>query len=626
MQVGRLGRLAVALAATLVTLVGAGSALAQAPSIVVTDGVTQPVFDYGNAIRERVWVQSDFDSDLDGVLDEIAVDIMRPAESDAELDVPAIIDASPYYTTLGRGNEGELKEDVDGDGRLDRWPLFYDNYFVPRGYAVILLDMVGTASSTGCPRHGGLEDIGSGRVVIDWLNGRRAGRDAAGNPVTADWYSGKVGMIGKSYDGTLANGTASTGVAGLTTIVPISAISSWYEYSRSNGIRFNTNYPAFLAGAITDDDNQDHCEPIRDFFSANDGDETGDYTPFWVERDYVKDVDNVSSTSVFAVHGLQDDNVKTDDFAKWWDALSARKVPRKIWLTGTGHVEGFDFRRAEWVDTIHRWFDYWLQGYPNGIMDEPMADVEVGPDVWETYADWPVPGTRNVRISLRAGEGDGPGTLALSPQPGEAQVRSFVDTPTQSENSAISDPEEFDENRLVFLSEPLEQDLRISGTPEIRIQASSSLDTAYLGAILVDYGERTRISRSGNGINTEDVEDCWGASSATDDACYFQVTKRLQTSSQWRVARGILDGQNRNSYAVAEPLVPGESYKFDFRLYPNDYTFEAGSRIGVILVGSYPSFSVPLQTRPTITVNLNPTRIILPVEGGKEAVEGSGGF
>ena len=54
-------------------------------------------------------------------------------------------------------------------------------------------------------------------------------------------------MIGKSYDGTFANGVAATGVDGLTTIVPISAISDWYDYSRMGGIRFNTHYPASLS-------------------------------------------------------------------------------------------------------------------------------------------------------------------------------------------------------------------------------------------------------------------------------------------------------------------------------------------------------------------------------------------
>ena len=58
-------------------------------------------------------------------------------------------------------------------------------------------------------------------------------------------------MIGKSYDGTLANGVAATGVEGLKTIVPIRAISAWYNYSRTGGVRHNTNYPAGLNDSVT---------------------------------------------------------------------------------------------------------------------------------------------------------------------------------------------------------------------------------------------------------------------------------------------------------------------------------------------------------------------------------------
>ena len=43
-------------------------------------------------------------------------------------------------------------------GLLDQWPLFYDNYFVPRGYAVILKDMIGTNNSTGCPAAHGVSE------------------------------------------------------------------------------------------------------------------------------------------------------------------------------------------------------------------------------------------------------------------------------------------------------------------------------------------------------------------------------------------------------------------------------------------------------------------------------------
>ena len=87
-------------------------------------------------------------------------------------------------------------------------------------------------------------------------------------------------MIGKSYDGTLANGAAATGVEGLTTIVPISAISSWYDYTRSNGVvTRGRQLRACLATTVTDPDRRAYCAAVRATIGANDGDETGDYTP-----------------------------------------------------------------------------------------------------------------------------------------------------------------------------------------------------------------------------------------------------------------------------------------------------------------------------------------------------------
>ncbi len=117
-------------------------------------------------------------------------------------------------------------KDYDNDGVNDKWPLFYDNYFVPRGYAYVLAQMNGTAYSTGCPHHGRAGDIAGQKSVIDWLNGRVPGEDAQGKAKTADWHNGSSAMIGNSHDGTLANGVAATGVDGLKTIVPISAISA----------------------------------------------------------------------------------------------------------------------------------------------------------------------------------------------------------------------------------------------------------------------------------------------------------------------------------------------------------------------------------------------------------------
>ena len=50
--------------------------------------------------------------------------------------IPVIMDASPYYSCCGRGNESQ-KKTYDANGNVVQMPLFYDNYFVPRGYAFV---------------------------------------------------------------------------------------------------------------------------------------------------------------------------------------------------------------------------------------------------------------------------------------------------------------------------------------------------------------------------------------------------------------------------------------------------------------------------------------------------------
>ena len=147
MKTRRATWLAIAAVAVLWVLGAAPTAGAAPPNpgIVVQNGVTQPVFGYTDAIRERVWVESSFDTDLDGVADRIALDIMRPAASDVGPEGARDHGRQPLLLDrCGRGNECEFKRDLDGDGLLDRWPLYYDNYFVPRGYAFVLLDMAGT--------------------------------------------------------------------------------------------------------------------------------------------------------------------------------------------------------------------------------------------------------------------------------------------------------------------------------------------------------------------------------------------------------------------------------------------------------------------------------------------------
>jgi X-Pro dipeptidyl-peptidase len=628
-MMGRARKLAVCAIALAGFSMGAGAAQAADPTIVVENGRTAPAFGYADAIRERVFIPlAGVDQDGNGVPDRTAIDIIRPKATGEGLKAPAIIDPSPYYTTGGRGHESQRIADLDGDGLNDRWPLYYDNFFVPRGYAFIHAHMNGTADSTGCPMHGGPGDVASMKAVIDWLNGRTAGVDKDGNPVTAGWHNGKAAMIGKSYDGTLANGVAATGVDGLTTIVPISAISQWYEYSRTGGIRHNTNYPNFLAEFVTDDADEPMCAASRTFMNDNDGDEHGDVNQFWLDRDHLEDADKVEA-SVFVTHGLQDDNVRFNHATTWWDALEARGVPLKMWLTRTGHEDPFDFRRAEWVDTLHRWFDHWLQGLGNGIMSEPKIDVEVAKDTWETAADWPIPGTAMTDVYLRGTAPGAAGNLGLS-SGGATDTLTWTSI-NQSENAIVNNPAGSQANRLAFLSAPLAQPLRLSGTPVVDVEASLSTTQSNLGAVLVDYGPSTQVSRTSDGIIDASPEerDCWGESSTNDSACYKKVQKPTTNVTQWRVSKGILDSSNRDSLlaSAATPVEIGTTYRFTWPTFPNDFEFAAGHQIGIVLVGNYTGFgSVAGTVGSQITLDTRVSKVRLPIVGGYPAAVASGGF
>jgi X-Pro dipeptidyl-peptidase len=388
------------------------------------------------------------------------------------------------------------------------------------------------------------------------------------------------------------------------------------------------SYPSFLSNTVTNPDRRAHCAAVRAVLAATDGDENGDYTPFWAERDYNPAADKVEA-SVFVVHGLQDDNVMPDHFSKWWDALPAN-VPKKLWLTRTGHIDPFEFRRAEWVSTIHRWFDHELQGVNNGILREPKADIEYAADTWQTFKRWPVDAHDGVPLTLVADTPTTAGSLAFGPTraPSAPDVfQTITDTPSLSENNAISNPTVVaaTPNRRVFLSAPLTEPIHISGTPFVRLRASANATDTNFGAVLVDYGPATQVSRTGDGIQTLGTFDCWGEASPNDDACYFQAAKRLTAVTQWRVSKGILDALNRNSYALPTPLVPDVEETFTFPLLPQDYVFPAGHRIGLVLVGSYSGYSSQADTnRAVISLNVTDSVFYLPVVGGRTALKRGG--
>ncbi len=703
-------------ALTLAALLLSGG-VAQAQGPVLEDGKTKAVYDYTNAVRERVFIpQPGIDQDGLNGDDFVTVDILRPAEGSATNKMPAIIDPSPYYTTVCRGAEGQCMADWDDDGTNDRWPLFYDNYFVPRGYAYILSQGNGTGyTEHGCPMHGGPGDIAGHKSVVDWLNGRvkayaQTPKAVAGDTTTPDltkevvasWHNGSSAMIGKSYDGTLSNGVAATGVDGLKAIVPVSAISDWYLYSRTGGVRHNTNYPGgSLNPTVTTEGNPNNPPGVnlpRRLQQGNpatgpcadenallnndansdggDGDAHGDYNKFWNDRDHVKDASKVKA-AVLATHGFQDDNVKMDQLGAWWEALKANNVPRKLWLLRAGHEDPFESQRANWVTTLHRWFDRYLYGVNNGIENEPKVHIEDKIDQWGDYAEWPVPGTQNVDLFLRA-EGNlaGAGSLA-SVTGGSADSLSFS-AANQSEANLMNNPTGQQTNRRVFMSKPLTRDVRISGTPTADLMAQfgtacnvtnvaasggfpaqSFRNCPGLSVVIAEYSATrdaagalipfTETSKSSDGVTLGTTAHCWGvgapgnacegkalgeactsptgAAAQVENACYLDPVKATTSVTSWRVTHGTLDVENRDSkffqQAALTPVTITDKYRLRFPTMSIEHTFKAGSQIAVI-VGGYNTSRVSNSGRPNnvpVTLDTRASKVTLPIAGGNAALD-----
>jgi X-Pro dipeptidyl-peptidase len=592
-------------------------AAAATPAFVVANGVTQPIHSFADAVRETVWVDIGLDLDANGVGDRVATDIIRPATS---TPVPVIIDASPYYATSGRGNEAERKS-YDSAGLPLKFPLFYDNYFVPRGYAVALVDFSGSSRSTGCMDTGGRSEVASGKAVVDWLNGRATGYSAAagGSTVPATWSTGAAAMIGKSWDGSITQGVAATGVDGLRTIVPIAAISSWYDWFRSDGVSFRGfGTPTSLASGFENANARSRCGAVRSEMTAG-APANGDYTAMWQQRDYVRSAANVRA-AVFSVNGRADLNVKAVNWGQWLDAVPA-SVPRKLWLSQTGHIDPFDFRRATWVSTLHRWFDRWLLGVQNGIENEPEVSVERGVDQWSDTADWPPAGTQARTLYPVAGSVAGVGTLRTTPG---TSTSAFTDNGSGTPAGYLASPNSTSSRRVVYSTGTLASELRVAGVSRVTVAATPSTSTAHLSAYLVDYGPSTSRSSSGEGIRTLTSESCWGESRAGDDACYRDTVATTASVDAQVIARGWADLANYASLGSPRVLTPGTRYTMTFRLSAADWVVPAGHRLALVIAGNDSSMTSTPGQLPRVTVELAGTSVRVPLLGSLSAARGVG--
>ncbi|MBM7552038.1 Xaa-Pro dipeptidyl-peptidase [Thalassobacillus pellis] len=557
--------------------------------IEVENGMTQPIYAMENSVQEEVYIETSVDSDSDGEKDRVHATIIRPGATETGADVPVIYSMSPYRAGLNFPLEfydvdRELnvvdhpgKPMLTGNGADAGLPGYLDDYFLPRGYAIVLAESIGTGESEGCATTGDFREIEGTKAVIEWINGNAKGYNAQGEEVAADWSTGNVGMTGVSYNGTLPNAVATTGVEGLKTIVPIAAISDWYDYYRSNGAviapgGYQGEDTDVLAKAVLTRDNPEECAPVIEELTEGQDRETGDYNTFWDARNYVDDVKNIEA-SVLLVHGLNDWNVKTEQFSQWWDALKKHDVPRKMWLHQYGHRSPYSIRQEEWLETLNKWFGHWLYNIDNDIMEEPTVDIQREDLSWETMETWPAQNAVNTRLYFEKAE-DSIGTLSYSPVPNNKKIEDLiVDAPERTATELVSDLAGNAENIGAYLTEPLAEDLRLSGVPEVSIRAEFNRQTANLTALLVDH------SAEGTEI----------------------------------VTRGWMDPQNINSDWKSKALRAFKEYNFQWNMQPDDYVFEAGHQLGVVIISTDYNYTLRPDKGTEITLDPASSYIKLPL-------------
>ena len=607
---------------------------------VFQNGMAQvvPAFqDSSRWIRQNLWVETDVDSDRDGKPDRVHVGVTRPGETETEgLKLSVLYGSSPYFAGTARGDgnwkvDRELGPETQSRKSMESAPYRADrrrisnalvNEWVPRGFAVVHSEATGTGRSQGCPTVGDYPERAPMKFVIDWLNGRAKGftSPTGTEEVSATgWSTGKVGMIGTSYEGTLPLAAATTGVQGLEVVVPVSPNTSYYHYYRSNGLvrspggylgeDLDVLYDFIASGDTTGRANCDRIWKNGAFAGANGQDRaSGDMNPFWTARDLLPHVKNIKA-AVLLAHGLNDYNVMPDHSVRIYDEMKARGLPVSMYLHQGGHGGNPP------PDMLNRWFSHYLYGVDNGVEKDPpvwivldaraqapgAVAMPANPRGRVTapptpFASFPVPGA--VLVALRPAAG-GTGIAALSFAAAKRGTDKLVDDVTRSGSANAS--AERSTHRLLYATPTLTDTVHISGTPRVTLRIASSKPAANLSVWLVMLPYDS--SGSGSQSHVGNISLGWA-----DIQNYKSLVK----------------GGNYASLQAGEPLVPGKFYDLTFDLQPTDEFVPAGKRLAVMIMSSDREFTLWPRAGTELTIDLSRSSFSIPIVGGTGALRNAG--
>jgi uncharacterized protein len=460
--------------------------------------------------------------------------------------------------------------------------LGFASYFARNGYVFVFQDVRGRGDSDGnfIP----FENEGpDGYDTIEWI---------AEQP----WCSGKIGMIGGSYLGTVQWLAARERPPHLTALVSSAPAGRWMEelpFNHGklllpmllwlNSVAGRTNQNSLTTAPIAECMDWQGLMAHTPLITADAliGRSDGMWRK-WVKSNFANYWSRLSLSGCFEtialpvlhITGWFDGDQSGALFYYHGMSTQSPAADRQFLLAGPWQHSGVWFPQQKLGDldfgegSVHdskalqlRWFDYWLKGEQNGLLDEPRVKVFVmGRNAWRQASAFPLPETRWVNYYFHsqghANTLTGDGRLDCS-WPSEEPVDRYTYNPldTSSLNEGIDDDVTFErrplEQRdeiLVYTSQPLAEELEVTGIPKVVLHAGSDAADTDFAAVLVDvYPEGRAVP----------------------------------------VAEGILRASYRNSVDGGELLTPGKVYEYQIELKAVSIAFLPGHCLRLEILSSY---------------------------------------
>jgi uncharacterized protein len=493
-------------------------------------------------------------------------------ERTGEARVPAILEYLPY-----RKRDFTRRRDES-----------MHRFFAAHGYAAIRVDMRGSGESDGILHDEYLpQELDDAVAVIEWL---------AREP----WCTGKVGMMGKSWGAFNSLQVAARRPRALKAIVAVMGTDDRFaeDVHYSGGCLLNDN---FWWGCIMQVFNARPPDPQI----------VGDrWRQMWLERlEAVRFWPEIwlehQSLDAYWKHGsvrfdYRDIACPTWIWGGWADLYRDTPfrlaehltVPHKVTVGPWAHLyphEGLPRPAVGFLQETLRWWDHWLKGQDDGLLDEPahrffmMEGVRPAPAYveragrWIAERQWPSPNVRMQELTLNAGR--------LDPEAAAEQV--LVIASPQSTGLAAGDWGSFaiegdlpgDQSldsfgSLEFDSDPMTQELEILGNTTAMVDLAADRPDAMLAVRLID--------------------------AAPDGSAAL-------------VARGFLNLTHRDDREAPAPLVPGTRYRVGVQLTGTAYAFRRGHRIRLAISSAYWPIVWPSPAPVRLTIFTGASKLQLPI-------------